>query len=157
MVRALDPELALDGPTTLAEVVAQSLGTERLLFRLLALFALLAMSLAAIGVYSVVAYTVRQRTTDIGVRMALGARPADIVGLTVGHGMVPVAAGIALGILGCLALGRFVESQLYGVSAFAVAPLAAAAAGLAVIAAAACFVPARRASRIDPMAALRAD
>jgi putative ABC transport system permease protein len=157
VMKRLDPELALSGVTTLEEVVSQSLGQQRLLVRMLGLFAGLALTLAVVGIYSVVSYSVRQRSTDIGVRMALGARPRDVLGLTLGQGMMPVGAGLAVGLGACLALGRLLQSQLYGVSAFDPLTLAGAGAGLAVIAAVACWVPARRAARLDPVTTLRAE
>ena len=157
VTKRLDPELALSGVTTLEDVVSQSLGQQRLLVRLLGLFAGLALTLAVVGIYSVVSYTVRQRRTDIGVRMALGARPVDVLGLTVGQGMMPVAAGLAVGLGACLALGRLIQSQLYGISAFDPITLAGAGAALAAVAAVACWVPARKAARLDPVATLRAE
>jgi predicted permease len=157
VAKRLDPELALSAVTTLEEVVSQSLGQPRLLVRLLGLFAGLALVLSVIGVYSVVAYTVRQRRTDIGVRMALGARPADVLRLTIGQGLRPVAAGLGFGLAGCAALGRLLQSQLYGVSAFDPVTLAGAGVSLAAVAAAACWVPARRAARLDPVRTLRAE
>jgi putative ABC transport system permease protein len=157
VLKQLDPELALSTPTTLAAVASQSLGQQRLVMRLLGLFALLALALAVVGIYSVVAHGVRQRVTEIGVRMALGARPRDVLALTVGEGMVPVAAGLAVGLGTCLALGRLIEGQLYGVSAFDPATLAATAAGLALVAAVACWLPAREAAALDPHLALKAE
>jgi predicted permease len=157
IVKRLDPELALTGVTTLADVVSQSLGQQRLLVRLLGLFAFLALTLAVVGIYSVVAYAVRLRRADIGVRMALGACPGDVLGLTIGQGMVPVAAGLAAGLLACLGLGRLLQSQLFGVSAFDPLTLASAGACLAAVAAVACWVPARRAARLDPVTTLRAE
>jgi putative ABC transport system permease protein len=157
ITKRLDPELALSGVTTLEEVVSQSLGQQRLLVRLLGLFAGLALTLAVVGIYSVVSGTVRQRSTDIGVRMALGARPVDVLGLTVGQGMIPVAVGLAVGLAACIALGRLIQSQLYGVSAFDPLTLTGAGAALAAVAALACWVPARRAARLDPVTTLRAE
>jgi predicted permease len=157
VLKQLDPELALSAPTTLAAVAAQSLGQQRLVMRLLGVFALLALALAVVGIYSVVAYGVRQRTTDIGVRMALGARPRDVLSETLGQGMRPVAVGLAVGLLGCFGLGRLIEGQLYRVSAFDPLTLGATAGSLALVAALACWMPAREASGLDPCQALRAE
>jgi predicted permease len=156
-LKRLDAELPLNNPTTLAETVAQSLGQQRLLFTLLGVFAALALILAAVGIYSVVAYTVGQRTAEIGVRLTLGAPRGAILRLVLGQGLRPVGLGIGAGLVGCLALGRFVQSQLFGVSAFDPLTLAATCAGLAAVAALACLLPARRAMNVDPMIALRYD
>ncbi|MDQ3802880.1 MAG: ABC transporter permease [Acidobacteriota bacterium] len=155
VLKTLDPELPLTNPTALSAVVGQSLSQQRLLFTLLGLFAALALVLAAVGVYSVVAYTVTLRTNEIGVRMALGARPRVVLRLIISQAMRPVLLGAVVGLAGCLALGRLFQSQLYEVSAFDPALLAAACAGLVVVAVVACWFPARRAMRVDPMVALR--
>ncbi|MGH9901810.1 MAG: FtsX-like permease family protein, partial [Pyrinomonadaceae bacterium] len=155
VLKGIDSQMPLNNPGPLSEVVAQSLGQQRLLFTLLGLFAALAVVLAAVGIYSVVSYTVTQRTGEIGVRMALGARPRDVLRLVIGQGMKPVLLGLAAGLGGCLALGRLIESQLYDISASDPAMLASACVGLAGVAAVACWLPARRAMRVDPMVALR--
>jgi len=157
VLRRLDPELPLNGPTEMAEVVSQSLGQQRLLFRLLGTFAALALTLSVVGIYSVVAYTVRQRASDIGVRMALGARPADVLRLVLGQGMMPVLTGLALGLLGCLSLGRLIETQLHGIAPTDPSTLAGAGLGLTLVGVAACWLPARQAARIDPLVALRGE
>jgi putative ABC transport system permease protein len=157
VLRSIDPELVLIKPTTLADLVGQSLAEQRLLARLLALFAALALTLSVVGIYSVVAYTVRQGSADIGLRMALGARPRDVLGLTIGQGMVPVMLGLAFGLAACTALGRLIKSQLYGVSPLDGPTLAGAVLSLATVAIMACWVPARRATRIDPVRVLRVE
>jgi predicted permease len=118
---------------------------------------ILALLVAAIGVYSVIAYAVSQRTSEIGIRIALGARLGDIAGLVIGEGMRTIAIGVALGIAGSLAAGRLVASLLYGVSASDPWTLAAAALLLGVIGVVACAIPALRAWAVDPTTALRAD
>lgn len=155
VLKGLDAGVPLNNPTTLDATVAQSLGQQRLLFTLLSLFAALALVLAAVGIYSVVAYTVGQRTGEIGVRMALGARPRDVLRLVIGQGMRPVLLGVAAGLAGCLALGRLIQSQLYDVSASDPLMLAATCAVLVGVAAVACLLPARRATRVNPVVALR--
>ena len=153
----LDAERPLNSPSTLAAIVAQSLAQQRLLFTLLGLFAALALLLATVGVYSVVAYMVSQRTAEIGLRMALGAERRDVLRLVVGQGMKPVVFGIGVGMFGCFVLGSFIQKQLYEISAFDPLTLAAAAIGLAVVASFACWLPARRAARVDPLVALRCE
>jgi predicted permease len=155
VLKQLDAEMPLNNPTTVATIVEQSLAQERLLFTLLGVFAALALLLASVGIYSVVAYMVSQRTGEIGVRMALGAQRGNILRLILGQGLKPVALGVGTGLIGCLALGSFIQSQLYGVSAFDPVTLGAASISLAVVAAIACWLPARRAMRVDPMIALR--
>jgi ABC-type antimicrobial peptide transport system permease subunit len=118
---------------------------------------IIAMLLAAVGLYGVIAYSVARRTREIGIRMALGAERASVLRLVVGEGARLAAAGIALGMLGALALTRLMGSMLYGVSASDPATYAALAAALALVAIGACWVPARRAVQVDPAVALRAE
>jgi putative ABC transport system permease protein len=156
-VRAVDPELPLDHPRALVDIADASLGQRKLLMNLLGAFAGLALLLATVGIYSVVAYLVGQRTSEIGVRLALGASQTDVMRLVALDGLRPVTAGLAIGIAGVAALGRLLATQLYGVSALDPRVLAAAAATLGAVGLLACLVPARRATRIDPAIALRPD
>ncbi len=138
-------------------MVSRSLGTQRFSALLLGGLALLALLLAAVGIYGVLSYLVGQRTREIGVRMALGASSRQVLQMVVGQGLVAVALGLGVGIAGALALSRVVRSLLDNVSptdpvAFAVAPVV-----LALVALAASMLPARRASRLDPVRALRKD
>lgn len=155
VLKGIDAELPLTDPTALSAIVGQSLSQQRLLFTLLGLFAALALVLAATGVYSVVAYTVTLRTSEIGVRMALGAKPSDVLRLIVSQALRPVLLGTVLGLIGCFALGRLFQQQLYEVSAFDPLLLSLTCAGLVIVALAACLLPARRAIRVDPIVALR--
>jgi putative ABC transport system permease protein len=154
-VRAVDPELPLNQPQALSAVADASLGQRKLLMALLGAFAALALLLATIGIYSVVAYLVGQRTNEIGIRLALGAHTADVLRLVTSDGLRPVVAGLAVGLAAVMAGGRLLGSLLYGVSALDPLTLAAATATLAIVALAACAIPARRAARIDPAIALR--
>jgi putative ABC transport system permease protein len=133
------------------------LGSRQFTMRLLATFAALAVLLAVIGVYGVMSYAVARRTQEMGVRMALGARATQVVRLVLGQGLRTIALGIAIGLAGSVATTRLLSTQLFGVEptdplTFALAPLL-----LAIVATAACYLPARRASRVDPVGALRAE
>ena len=156
-IAAVDPQQPVSDVRAMTEIVARSLGPRRFNAELLGLLALLALALAAMGVYGVLSYLVQQRAREIGVRMALGATGWNILGMVVGQGMAAVAAGIAAGLAGAFALTRLLGSLLYGVGAqdpwsFALTPVL-----LGVVAVLACAIPARRASRVDPVRALRAN
>jgi predicted permease len=155
--RGLDPELPLFDVRTLREHVALASSQDRMVTLLTELFGMAATVLALVGLYGLTAYSVAQRAREIGIRMALGARPGDVVALALGHGAWLVAGGIALGLAGALASGRLVASVLYGVSPRDPATLLAAPLALGAVALFACYLPARRATRVDPMAALRAE
>ena len=153
----VNPGLAIAVPQTMDAVVAQALGQARLMMWLLGIFAGVALLLASIGIYGAVAYTVEQRTGEIGVRMALGAQTGDVLRLVVNQGMKPVVIGLAIGIISAFALGRLIASQLYEVSAHNPALLGGATLLLATTAFIACLLPARRATRVDPIQALRTE
>jgi putative ABC transport system permease protein len=156
-VTRVDPGIAIAVPQMMDTVVAQARGQARLMMWLLGIFAGVAVLLASIGIYGAVAYSVEQRTGEIGVRMALGAQTRDVLRLIVSQGMRPVVIGLAIGIVSAFALGRLLTSQLYEVSARNPALLAASTILLAAIALIACLVPARRAAHVDPIQALRAE
>ena len=154
-VAALDPELAVSRVATMEEQVAVRLARPRFTAVLLNWLALMAMLLAGVGIFGVTAYAVAQRTRELGLRIALGARPRDILLLVVGHGLKLAALGIVPGLAGALLLTRWLSSLLYGVSAtdpLTYAGVALLTAGVALVA---CLVPARRATKVDPMVALR--
>jgi predicted permease len=156
-VRELDASLAVSDIRTMQVVADGSYATPRFALVLVSLFASLALVLAAIGTYGVIAYSVNQRIHEFGVRMALGARPRDIVRSVLANGMKLAIAGTALGIVLGLALSRLLGNLLYGVSAADPVAIGATCLIAIVVAALACYVPAMRATRADPMTALRAD
>jgi putative ABC transport system permease protein len=124
---------------------------------ILIVFGALALLLASIGLYGVASYAVSQRTREIGVRMALGAQPSSVVGLVLGHGMILVAAGLAIGLVAAYAAAGLMQSLVIGISPRDPVTFAGTAAVLGVIALLATYIPARRATRIDPLIALRTD
>jgi len=154
---SVDPNLALSRVTTMQQRLANTLARPRVNALLLAAFAATALILAALGIYGVIAYSVVQRTREMGIRVALGARAEDVLGMVMRQGLTPVLIGLALG-LGAAAVGsRVLRSLLYGVAATDLATYAAVAAFLAAVAVAASYVPARRAAHSDPMTALRTE
>jgi putative ABC transport system permease protein len=155
VIRELDATVPVFAVATLGDVVADTLAERRFAMRLLGAFAGLALVLAAVGLYGVVSYTVAQRTREVGVRMALGATPGDVLRLILTSGIGTIAAGLVFGLAATLVLVRFLTSLLFGVDGRDPATLAAAAAILAFVALAAHLIPARRALRIDPSVALR--
>jgi putative ABC transport system permease protein len=155
IVHELDPAVPTFEIASLDDLVARTTAGHRFVLNLLGIFAALAVLLAAVGLYGVIAFTVSRRTREVGVRMALGARPGDVLRLIVGSGAVTVATGLAAGVAGALLLARFLESQLFGVSPHDPAALAVSAGLLASVAVAAHWFPTRRAMRVDPAVALR--
>jgi putative ABC transport system permease protein len=153
----VNPGLAIAIPQAMGNIVAQALGQTRLMMWLLGIFAGVALLLASIGIYGAVAYTVEQRTGEIGVRMALGAQTRDVLRMVVNQGMKPVALGLAIGLVAASALGRLIATQLYQVSAHNPVLLGGATVLLAATALLACLLPARRAARVDPILALRTE
>jgi putative ABC transport system permease protein len=154
-VAAVDPDLPLDRVQTMTEVVAASLAQSRFKAVLLALFAGLALVLAMVGVYGVISYSVAQRSHEIGIRMALGAQTGQVLRLVVRQGMTQVLIGLALGLAGAWYASRFLAGQIYGLSATDPLTFVAVPLGLAAVALVANYLPARRATRVDPLDALR--
>ena len=154
-LRELDPAVPLFAVRTMDDVVSRSTAGPRSSMMLVVLFAALALVLAMIGVFGVLSYTVSQQTTELGIRLALGASARSVKVLVLGQGMMPVAAGVVLGLAGAFALTRFMESLLFGVTPTDPATFAAVSVLLASIAALASYLPARRATRVDPVTVLR--
>lgn len=154
-VRELDADVPMANIRTMEEWVSNGAAQPRLNARLLTLFATLALLIAAIGIYATLAYSVTQRTREIGLRIALGAQPGSVLRLVVAEGMRVAAIGVIAGLLGALALSRMMSSLVYGVAVRDPMTFASVAIILALIALIACFIPARRAAKVDPMVALR--
>jgi predicted permease len=156
-LRAVDPELPLSNLRTMEERISRSIAQPRVSMLLLAGFAGVALVLAAIGIYGVISYAVSQRTREIGIRLALGATTADVQQLVVRQGMLPVLVGVVVGIGGALLLTRYMTTLLFGVGAADPLTYAGVALFLTAVALAASWVPARRATRVQPVVALGRD
>jgi predicted permease len=156
-VSELDSEIAVDSPTTVRAAMQQTMTSFSLLIRLLAGFALLGLFLAALGIYGVIAQAVTQRTQEIGVRLALGAQVRDVLWMMLGTGLRLTAAGAVVGVLGALGIARLLASLSPELRAPTLVITAIVAAVLVVVALIASFLPARRATRVNPVIALRAE
>ncbi len=154
-IHELDASLPVEDLRPMTSFISDSEGDARFRSTLLGLFGILALVLATVGIYSVLAYVVAQRTHEIGIRMALGAQRRDVLRLVVGQGMRAVLIGVALGIAAALALSRLLSQLLYGVGDKDPVTFAAVAILLTLVALFACYIPARRAMKVDPMVALR--
>jgi putative ABC transport system permease protein len=156
-VKALEPILAVGNIATMTSVRDNSLAESRFNALLLVIFAIVAMMLAAIGIYGVMAYSVTQRTREIGIRLALGAERRDVINLVLGQGVRLTLIGVTIGLLGAVAATRALTGLLYGVSTTDPATFIVISLFIAVVALIACYVPARRATQVDPLVALRCD
>lgn len=154
-IRAIDNQIPVTKVQTMKEVMASSVAEQRFNMTLMGIFASVALTLASVGIYGVMSYSVAQRTREIGIRSALGATRTDVLGLVLRHGLRLTIAGLATGIAAAFAATRLMSSLLYGVSATDPATFVVVSAILAGVALGACFVPARRATKVDPMIALR--
>ena len=157
ILRDLDPAVPVYSVERLDHLLATSYSDRRFVMQLLSAFSLLALLLASVGLYGVVSYTVAQRTREVGLRVALGARPIDVLRLVFAGGVRTVAVGLGAGLCGAFALTRLLDSLLFSVPATDPIAIAAAVGTLALVAVIAHWLPARRALRIDPAVALRQD
>jgi putative ABC transport system permease protein len=155
ILRELNPSLALADVRTMDEVVSRSVAQRRLTMTMLATFAGAALLLAAVGIYGVIAYSVTQRTQEIGIRVALGAQRSDVMRMVVGQAALLAGAGIAAGAAGAFALTRWMADLLFDVQPFDPVTFGAVAGLLVAVALVASYIPGRRATRVDPVVALR--
>src|SRR5438270_2234181 len=156
-IAELDPELPVSDVLTIRQIIERSLGNASLTARLVLGFAVLSLILASVGLYGVLSYLTTQRTGEIGVRMTLGAQSEEILRLMLGDGLRPALYGLTIGLVASIWAVRVIQSMLYGTGPLDPAIFASVGASMLVVAALACLVPAWRASRIDPMQALRTE
>jgi putative ABC transport system permease protein len=154
-VMAVDPDQPVSNIQTMEQLMAASITRPRFVMLLLGLLSLIALVLAAVGIYGLMSYSIVERTHEIGIRMALGAQEADVLRMVVGQGLKLIAVGLFIGVAGAFLLTRLMSSLLYGVSAVDPLTFGAVSLLLTLVALLACYVPARRATRVDPMVALR--
>jgi putative ABC transport system permease protein len=154
-VHALDRDLPVFGERTMAQVAAESVSRRRFAMQLVGLFGILALMLAAVGIYGVIAYSVTQKTREIGIRVALGASRREILRWVIKQGMVLTLAGVVIGLVGAVALTRLLRSLLFGVGPTDLVTYGVLAILLTIVALLACYIPARRATKVDPLVALR--
>ncbi len=154
-VKQVDPDQPIYNIRTMNEIRAESVAPERLNLTLFSIFAGIALLLAIVGIYGVMSYTVTQRTHEIGIRMAIGAQQRDVFKMVMGQGMMLALIGIAIGLVGAFALTRLMATMLFGVTATDPATFAAIAILLTAVALVACYLPGRRATKVDPVVSLR--
>jgi len=156
-VAQVDKDVPLFRPRTLTDYASQTVSQPRFNAMLVGLFALIALLLAAAGIFGLTSYTVTQRTQEIGIRMALGAQRGDVLRLILRQGMQLLGIGIVVGFIGVFGLGHLLQSLLFGIGAHDTTTIIGVAAVLSAVALLACWIPARRAARVDPIIALRSE
>jgi len=157
VVEGMDANVAVHSISSMDQIIARSVADRRFALELLGVFAAVALLLAAIGIYGVMSYAFSQRTHEVGIRMALGAQRLDVLRMALSEGMRIVVIGLAAGLVGAAIMTRFFRSMLFGVAPSDPITLLSAAAVLAGVAFFACYIPAQRATRVDPLVALRED
>jgi putative ABC transport system permease protein len=155
LVAAIDPSQPVANIKTMDSVVADTVAPRKFNMSVLALFATMALALATLGIYGVMAYSVAERTHEIGIRMALGAQRTNVLGLVMKHGLMLTTIGICLGLVIAFSLTRLMTALLFGVTSTDATTFAVVPALLIVVAGVACYVPARRAAKVDPLVALK--
>jgi putative ABC transport system permease protein len=155
VLHSIDPDLPIPQAKTMEQIVDESVASRRFETSLAVALAIVALALASLGIYGVISFTVARRTPEMGIRIALGARNGQLMAMVLRQGMTPVLVGLAAGVGSALGFCRFLSSQLYGVTARDPMTIAGVAILLLAVAACACWIPARRASKIDPLSALR--
>jgi putative ABC transport system permease protein len=156
-VNEIDKDVPVFRPRSLSEYASQSISQPRFNAMLVGLFALIALLLAAAGIFGLTSYTVTQRTQEIGIRLALGAQRGDVMRLIVGQGMRLLGIGVVCGFIGVFGIGHLLQSLLFGIGAHDTTTIIGVTAILSLVALLACWIPARRASRVDPVIALRSE
>jgi putative ABC transport system permease protein len=156
-VMTIDPSLPVEPPQTMAAIVSESAAARRFQTSVVVVFAFVGVLIAALGLYGLVSFSVARRTRELGIRMALGATSRQVGAMVLGQGLKPVALGAGLGVCASLAFANILASQLYGVDAHDPRIFAVVLAALGLVATAACWIPAWRAARVDPMIPLRAE
>jgi putative ABC transport system permease protein len=154
-LKAVDPDQPIYNIRTMNEIRSESVAPERLNLTLLSIFAGIALVLAVVGIYGVMSYTVTQRTHEIGIRMAIGAQPKDVFRMVIGQGMMLALIGVAFGLVGAFGLTRLMTTMLFGVAPTDPVTFAAIAVLLAGVSLVACYIPGRRATKVDPVVSLR--
>ena len=154
-VKAVDPDQPIYNIRSMDEIRSESVASERLNLTLLSIFAGIALILAIVGIYGVMSYTVTQRTHEIGIRMAIGAQPSDVFKMVIGQGMLLALIGVGLGLIGAFALTRLMATMLFDVAPTDPVTFAVIAVLLTSVALVACFIPGRRATKVDPVISLR--
>ncbi|HET7259314.1 MAG TPA: FtsX-like permease family protein, partial [Candidatus Acidoferrum sp.] len=155
LIHSIDPDVPITSLQPMTQIVSQSVDGRRFPMFLAISFALFSLALASLGIFGVVAYSIEQRRQELGIRMALGARFEDLRRMVLRQGMAPVLAGLAMGVIAAIVAGRVIGSLLFGVTPHDPLTLGIVALTVAAVAAVACYIPARRAMRIDPVVALR--
>jgi len=151
----MDPDQAVDAVQPMKDYIENSLAWRKSIVALLGVFAILALGLSAVGIYGVMSYSVSQRSREIGIRMSLGAHPRNVLGIVISQGLRLVGIGVAIGIAAAVALTRLMSNLLFDVSALDPVTFVGVTFLLTFVSLAACYIPARRAMRVDPMVALR--